>query len=149
MYVTVDERVPMLIMAIKLWAKKNNVYDAHLGLLSSYSWTLMVINYLQCMYSVETILFVTIIGYYIEWFYIGENCILLLPRWLFPTSPTLPAARLSGKLFLLTHSCVYLQIIHSKFEVFLIIVVFNTGSVRWHSCSIRPRKKRNSCKILI
>lgn len=64
--VTVDERVPLLIMAVKLWAKKNNVYDAHLGLLSSYSWTLMVINYLQCVYSVETLLIVTIIGYYSE-----------------------------------------------------------------------------------
>ncbi len=48
--VQVDPRVPMLILAVKWWAKRNHVYNAHLGLLSSYSWTLMVINYLQCAY---------------------------------------------------------------------------------------------------
>jgi hypothetical protein len=44
-----DQRVPLLCKAVKLWAKRRGVNDAHAGSLSSYAWVLMVVFYLQVM----------------------------------------------------------------------------------------------------
>lgn len=46
-YATADERVRMLVIAIKRWARLLAVSDAKAGNLSSYSWTLLCIYYLQ------------------------------------------------------------------------------------------------------
>ena len=50
-YASMDWRVQPLVIVVKLWAKANNVYDAKRMRLSSYSLTLMVINYLQCKFT--------------------------------------------------------------------------------------------------
>lgn len=47
-YSLMDPRVAPLVSAIKSWAQAAKVKDAHEGTLSSYSWTLMTICYLQC-----------------------------------------------------------------------------------------------------
>jgi hypothetical protein len=44
-----DRRVPLLCKAVKLWAKRRGVNNAHAGSLSSYAWVLMVVFYLQIM----------------------------------------------------------------------------------------------------
>ncbi|KAJ3288983.1 hypothetical protein HK104_007825 [Borealophlyctis nickersoniae] len=46
-YTLLDPRVKPLIMLVKLWAKKRNINDSSLGTLSSYAYSLMVLNYLQ------------------------------------------------------------------------------------------------------
>jgi len=46
-YSELDKRVVLLVCLVKTWAKKRCVNDAHLGTLSSYSFTLLVIHYLQ------------------------------------------------------------------------------------------------------
>ena len=44
---TVDWRVAPLVMLIKQWAKNHGINDASQGTLSSYSYVLMIISYLQ------------------------------------------------------------------------------------------------------
>jgi DNA polymerase sigma len=46
-YTSIDERVADLGLAIKLWAKGNSLNDASQGTLSSYSWIVMMLHYLQ------------------------------------------------------------------------------------------------------
>jgi len=46
-YSDCDTRFPKLVLAVKKWAKGNNINSAHQKTLSSYSLTLMVIHYLQ------------------------------------------------------------------------------------------------------
>jgi DNA polymerase sigma len=46
-YAAIDERVRILVIAIKRWARLLTVSDAKAGNLSSYSWTLLCIYYLQ------------------------------------------------------------------------------------------------------
>lgn len=46
-YSLLDPRVAPLVVAVKAWAGHVRVKDAHEGTLSSFSWTLMVICYLQ------------------------------------------------------------------------------------------------------
>eukprot|EP01116_Phalansterium_solitarium_P018997 TRINITY_DN5187_c0_g1_i1.p1 TRINITY_DN5187_c0_g1~~TRINITY_DN5187_c0_g1_i1.p1 ORF type:complete len:881 (-),score=217.39 TRINITY_DN5187_c0_g1_i1:37-2679(-) len=46
-YTQLDCRVRELACCIKFWAKRRQVNEPYQGTLSSYSWTLMVINYLQ------------------------------------------------------------------------------------------------------
>ena len=47
-YSQLDQRVRPLVMAVKWWAKKNDINEPRFMTLSSYTLTLMVINYLQC-----------------------------------------------------------------------------------------------------
>ncbi|XP_071449950.1 poly(A) RNA polymerase gld-2 homolog A-like isoform X2 [Hetaerina americana] len=47
-YSQLDWRVKPLVLIVKLWAHKHNINDAKNMTISSYSLTLMVINYLQC-----------------------------------------------------------------------------------------------------
>ena len=47
-YSQLDLRVRPLVMAVKWWAKKNDINEPRWQTLSSYTLTLMVINYLQC-----------------------------------------------------------------------------------------------------
>lgn len=42
-----DPRVPELVLLVKLWAKRRGVADASNATLSSYTWTLLVINFCQ------------------------------------------------------------------------------------------------------
>jgi len=48
-YSELDDRVRPLVLLIKSWAKNYGVCGAHLGNLSSYAWTIMVIHYLQLL----------------------------------------------------------------------------------------------------
>ena len=47
-YSQMDRRVRQLVIAVKQWAKQNEVNTNPLVKLTSYSLTLMVIQYLQC-----------------------------------------------------------------------------------------------------
>ncbi|RZC43069.1 poly(A) RNA polymerase gld-2 A-like [Asbolus verrucosus] len=47
-YAQLDWRVRPLVVIIKIWAQANHINDAKNMTISSYSWTLMVIHYLQC-----------------------------------------------------------------------------------------------------
>lgn len=47
-YSQLDPRVRPLVMAVKWWAKKNDINEPRWQTLSSYTLTLMVIHYLQC-----------------------------------------------------------------------------------------------------
>jgi len=47
-YVDLDPRVAKVVIAVKRWAQANDINSAFKRSLSSYSLTLMVINYLQC-----------------------------------------------------------------------------------------------------
>jgi poly(A) RNA polymerase GLD2 len=47
-YAQLDWRVRPLVVIVKIWAQANNINDAKNMTISSYSWTLMVIHYLQC-----------------------------------------------------------------------------------------------------
>lgn len=47
-YSQLDPRVRPLVMAVKWWAKKNDINEPRYQTLSSYTLTLMVINHLQC-----------------------------------------------------------------------------------------------------
>ncbi|XP_046400117.1 poly(A) RNA polymerase gld-2 homolog A-like isoform X2 [Ischnura elegans] len=47
-YSQLDWRVRPLVLVVKLWAHKHNINDAKNMTISSYSLTLMVINFLQC-----------------------------------------------------------------------------------------------------
>ncbi|KRY37404.1 Poly(A) RNA polymerase GLD2-A [Trichinella spiralis] len=47
-YVKIDDRFAPLVICIKHWAKLKGLCDAQNGYLNSYSWTLLVLNYLQC-----------------------------------------------------------------------------------------------------
>ncbi|CAG9772578.1 unnamed protein product [Ceutorhynchus assimilis] len=47
-YARCDWRVRPLVIMIKIWAQANGINDAKNLTVSSYSWTLMVIHYLQC-----------------------------------------------------------------------------------------------------
>lgn len=46
-YAKLDKRVVALVLCVKRWAKMANVSDAKMGNLSSYSWSLLCIYYLQ------------------------------------------------------------------------------------------------------
>ncbi|CAG8554315.1 hypothetical protein C2G38_2165592 [Gigaspora rosea] len=46
-YVKIDQRVQPLVMIIKYWAQQRGLNNAAHGTLSSYSWTCMVLNFLQ------------------------------------------------------------------------------------------------------
>ncbi|XP_072039215.1 poly(A) RNA polymerase GLD2-B-like [Amphiura filiformis] len=46
-YAKLDQRVAPLVLIIKQWASQCGINDASQGTLSSYSWVLMVLNYLQ------------------------------------------------------------------------------------------------------
>ena len=46
-YSQLDYRVRPLVLAVKLWAKKNNINEARFQTLSSYTLSLMMIHYLQ------------------------------------------------------------------------------------------------------
>lgn len=48
-YSQLDWRVRPLVVVIKLWARANHINDAKNMTVSSYSWALMVVHYLQCM----------------------------------------------------------------------------------------------------
>ena len=48
-YSLIDERVRMLMIAVKSWSKLNKVGNAAENTLSSYSWIILVIFYLQCI----------------------------------------------------------------------------------------------------
>lgn len=45
-----DWRVRPLVLIVKLWAQYNNINDAKNKTISSYSFVLMVIHFLQCKY---------------------------------------------------------------------------------------------------
>ncbi|EEZ98847.1 poly(A) RNA polymerase gld-2 homolog A [Tribolium castaneum] len=47
-YAQLDWRVRPLVVMVKIWAQRNHINDAKNMTISSYSWTLMVIHYLQC-----------------------------------------------------------------------------------------------------
>ena len=47
-YSQLDQRVRPLVLALKKWAKNNNINEARLQTLSSYTLSLMLIHYLQC-----------------------------------------------------------------------------------------------------
>nr|XP_023013226.1 poly(A) RNA polymerase gld-2 homolog A-like [Leptinotarsa decemlineata] len=47
-YARLDWRVRPIVIMVKLWAQANNINDAKNMTVSSYSWALMVIHYLQC-----------------------------------------------------------------------------------------------------
>lgn len=47
-YAQCDWRIPILAVFVKMWAKCQNINDARTASISSYSWALMVIHYLQC-----------------------------------------------------------------------------------------------------
>jgi len=47
-YSQLDPRVRPLVMALKLWAKKNGINEARFQTLSSYTLSLMMIHFLQC-----------------------------------------------------------------------------------------------------
>ncbi|KAJ8953350.1 hypothetical protein NQ314_007359 [Rhamnusium bicolor] len=47
-YAKLDWRVRPLVIVTKLWAQANHINDAKNMTISSYSWALMVIHYLQC-----------------------------------------------------------------------------------------------------
>ncbi|RWS29472.1 poly(A) RNA polymerase GLD2-like protein [Leptotrombidium deliense] len=47
-YTRLDDRVSQLVLLVKYWARKNEINNAFERSLSSYTLTLMVINYLQC-----------------------------------------------------------------------------------------------------
>ena len=47
-YSQLDPRVRPLVLGLKKWAKKNNINEARLQTLSSYTLSLMVIHFLQC-----------------------------------------------------------------------------------------------------
>ncbi|KAL1505853.1 hypothetical protein ABEB36_005315 [Hypothenemus hampei] len=47
-YARCDWRVRPLVIMVKLWAQANGINDAKNLTVSSYSWTLMLIHYLQC-----------------------------------------------------------------------------------------------------
>lgn len=49
-YARLDWRVRPLVIMIKLWAQANNINDAKNMTVSSYSWALMVIHFLQCKF---------------------------------------------------------------------------------------------------
>ena len=46
-YMEIDERARILAMAVKFWTKRRMLNEASGGGLSSYTWTLLVINFLQ------------------------------------------------------------------------------------------------------
>mmetsp|Transcript_2023 Transcript_2023/g.2281 ORF Transcript_2023/g.2281 Transcript_2023/m.2281 type:complete len:1010 (+) Transcript_2023:90-3119(+) len=48
-YSLIDERVRMLMLSVKSWAKTENIGSAAENTLSSYTWMIMVIFYLQCI----------------------------------------------------------------------------------------------------
>ena len=48
-YSLFDPRIRMLMLSIKAWSKRNNVGNAAENTLSSYSWMILVIFYLQCI----------------------------------------------------------------------------------------------------
>ena len=48
-YGSLDHRIPPVIFALKKWAKAKGINDASTGTLSSYSYVLMGIFYLQCL----------------------------------------------------------------------------------------------------
>ncbi|CAG9861331.1 unnamed protein product [Phyllotreta striolata] len=50
-YSRLDWRVRPLVIIVKIWAQENNINDAKKMTVSSYSWVLMVIHYLQCKHS--------------------------------------------------------------------------------------------------
>lgn len=50
-YSRCDWRVRPLVIMVKLWAQANRINDAKNLTVSSYSWTLMLVHYLQCMYN--------------------------------------------------------------------------------------------------
>ncbi|CAG8565943.1 16835_t:CDS:2 [Gigaspora margarita] len=50
-YVSLDSRVRPLVMIIKHWARRQDLNDAACGTLLSYTWTCMVLNFLQMRYS--------------------------------------------------------------------------------------------------
>ncbi|XP_030759027.1 poly(A) RNA polymerase gld-2 homolog A-like isoform X2 [Sitophilus oryzae] len=47
-YARLDWRIRPLVVMVKLWAQANRINDAKNLTVSSYSWTLMVIHFLQC-----------------------------------------------------------------------------------------------------
>lgn len=47
-YAQMDWRVRPLVIMVKIWAQANQINDAKNMTISSYSWALMVIHYLQC-----------------------------------------------------------------------------------------------------
>lgn len=49
-YARLDWRIRPLVIMVKLWAQANNINDAKNMTVSSYSWVLMVIHFLQCKY---------------------------------------------------------------------------------------------------
>lgn len=51
-YALLDWRVRPLVVVVKLWAQANYINDAKNMTISSYSWALMVIHYLQCKYTI-------------------------------------------------------------------------------------------------
>uniref|UniRef100_A0A1I7ZR24 PAP-associated domain-containing protein n=1 Tax=Steinernema glaseri TaxID=37863 RepID=A0A1I7ZR24_9BILA len=50
-YIMLDKRVQKLIMAVKSWARRNGVLDSQHGKLNSFTLTMMVIHYMQCVVS--------------------------------------------------------------------------------------------------
>lgn len=52
-YSRLDWRVRPLVIIVKIWAQVNNINDAKNMTVSSYSWTLMVIHYLQCKLKID------------------------------------------------------------------------------------------------
>jgi len=46
-YALLDKRARALVIAVKDWAKRENIAAASDGTLSSYSWTILVLHYLQ------------------------------------------------------------------------------------------------------
>ena len=51
-YSDCDDRFPKLVLAVKRWAKSNDINSAHRKTLSSYSLALMVVHFLQGNYCV-------------------------------------------------------------------------------------------------
>jgi DNA polymerase sigma len=46
-YASIDPRLRQLVLLVKAWAKARNVNSAYVGTLSSYAYTLLVIDHLQ------------------------------------------------------------------------------------------------------
>lgn len=74
-YARLDWRVRPLVVMVKLWAQANNINDAKNMTVSSYSWALMVIHFLQCetfFYNIEFCTTSKIDVYYIEYLSMRE-----------------------------------------------------------------------------
>lgn len=85
---TVDWRVKPLVLIVKLWAQFHKINSARNNTLSSYSLALMVISFLQCMYTIvmfrfsASILKISMLTFY-RWCQSSNSAELAVPYKLF------------------------------------------------------------------